>query len=69
MAEEATEPEAPVICDELHRVISRRFLEARRAGLTRVEARMFAESEIDVGELRRMVKAECPPGLIARLLF
>jgi len=30
---------------------------------------MFAESEIDVGELRRMVKAECPPGLIARLLF
>lgn len=32
-----------------------RFDEARAAGLTLVEARLYAESDIDCGELRRLV--------------
>lgn len=37
-----------------------RFDEAVRAGLTDLEARLFAESDSDLGELRRLVKAGCP---------
>jgi hypothetical protein len=48
---------------------SRRLKEARRAGMTRIEARMFAESEMDIGELRRLVAKGCPPMLLAKLLL
>lgn len=37
-----------------------RFDEAREAGLTAVEAKLFAESDRDIGELRKLVKAGCP---------
>jgi hypothetical protein len=43
--------------------------EASKAGMSRVEARLFAESEIDVGDLRRLVEKGCPPELIARVLL
>ena len=46
--------------DELLEVVRRRYTEARQAGLTIVEAKLFAESEADVGELRRLVQAGCP---------
>lgn len=55
--------------DEPHRVITRKFLEARAAGLTRVEARLFAESNGDVGELRKLVKNGCPPATIAKIVI
>jgi hypothetical protein len=37
-----------------------RYDEARRAGLTPVESALFAESDRDIAELRRLVKAGCP---------
>lgn len=46
--------------DERFEVIRRRYTEARLAGLTIVEAQMFADSEQDVGVLRKLVKAGCP---------
>ncbi len=46
--------------DEQYEVGRRRYTEARRAGLTIVEATLFAESDADVGELRRLVQAGCP---------
>lgn len=46
--------------DEYLEVQRRRYTEARRAGLTIVEAKLFAESGRDIGELRKLVKAGCP---------
>lgn len=37
-----------------------RYDEARRAGLTAVESALFAESDRDLEELRKLVKAGCP---------
>jgi len=46
--------------DEQLEVVRRRYTEARKAGLTIIEAKLFAESDADVGELRRLVRAGCP---------
>lgn len=48
------------LCWEQLAVRQWRFDEAVRAGLTDVEARLFAESDRELGELRRLVKAGCP---------
>jgi len=48
------------ISDEQLEVLRRRYTEARRAGLTIAEATLFAESDADVGELRRLVRDGCP---------
>lgn len=37
-----------------------RYDEARQAGLTPVESAMFAESDRDLGELRKLVSKGCP---------
>lgn len=58
MAESATAEDRLV--DERLVVWRNRYTEARQAGLTIVEAHMFAESDIDIGQLRRLVKARCP---------
>lgn len=55
--------------DELLEVLRRRYTEARRAGLTIVEARLFSESDRDVGELRRLVDARCPVETIRRIVL
>lgn len=55
--------------DEVHAVITNKFLEAREAGLTRVEARLFAESNGDVRILRKLVKSGCPPATIAKIVI
>jgi hypothetical protein len=46
-----------------------RFLEARREGMGFLEAKMFADSEIDISELRRLVEHGCPPVLLASILL
>jgi hypothetical protein len=46
-----------------------RYEEARKAGLSEEQARSYAESTHDVGELRLLVKRGCPPKLIARLVL
>lgn len=47
----------------------RRYKEARDAGLSIIEAKLFAESDTDVGELRRLVAKRCPPELLARVIL
>jgi hypothetical protein len=61
-------PAAPPRSVEQMRVRVRRFCEAREAGLNMVAAERFAESDVDIGELRRLVRMHCPPHLIARLI-
>lgn len=59
---------APKLCDEQYAVLTKRFQEARDYGLTHVEARLFAESEEDIGTLRKLRDGGCPPVLAARIL-
>jgi hypothetical protein len=62
----ATNEEQPT---EQQRVVDRRFDEARSAGLTLVEARLFAESDADVGQLRKLAASGCPAAQIAAILI
>ena len=55
--------------EEAALVIYRRYKEAREYGLTKLEARLFADSERDVGELRRLREMGCPPDIAARILI
>lgn len=64
-----TDDDPTSIWPEATRVRIRRFREARTAGMTVLEAKLFAESEIDIGELRRLVKLECPVEQITRILL
>lgn len=57
------------LSDEQLEVLRRRYVEAREAGLTIVEARLFAESDRDVGELRRLVKKGCPVEQLRRIIL
>lgn len=54
--------------DEQLEVLRRRYKEARQAGLSIVEARLFAESSQDVGTLRKLVAKGCEPRTIARIV-
>lgn len=54
---------------EQQHVRARRFREARKAGLTLVEARLFADSDTDIGLLRKLAAAGCPPVTIAHILI
>lgn len=56
------------LSDELLEVRRRRYQEARRAGLTIPEAKLFADSDADVGLLRRLVATGCPDWLIAKIV-
>jgi hypothetical protein len=55
--------------DEYRRVRHRRFKEAMQAGLSLVEAKLFADSDIDVSRLRELVDGGCSAELIARILL
>lgn len=61
--------EQEVELSEARRVILHRYQEARRYGLTLVEARLYAESGIDASELRRLKRKGCPPAQAARILL
>ncbi len=65
---QASDMETPEKSDLARCVAMRRFNEARQAGLTLVEARLFADSDVSVGLLRACVKGACRPQLIARIL-
>lgn len=54
---------------ESDEVLRRRYLEALQAGLTGREAQVFAESNRDIGELRKCVAGRCSPKLIARIVL
>lgn len=46
-----------------------RYREARAVGLTTVEAAMFADTNRDLGDLRRLVDGGCPSRLLAAILL
>lgn len=54
---------------EILQVQQWRFLQAREAGLTKIEARLWAESDRDIGELRRLVVLGTTPQMIARIVL
>lgn len=60
---------APDLLDEPARVRRRRYREARDAGLTMLEARLFADSDQDIGTLRKLVARGCGHELIAKILL
>lgn len=62
-------PEPVETSDELLEVRRRRYKEARRAGLSIAESHLFADSETDIGVLRRLVADGCSPRLIAQILL
>jgi len=55
--------------EEQQEVLYRRYKEARLFGLTRLEARLFAESDRDIGELRVLQAKGCSPALAAKILI
>jgi hypothetical protein len=57
--------EAEQVADVLHW----RRREALAAGLTRVEASLYAESEIGAEELRHLIELGCPKELLAKVLL
>lgn len=59
----------PILVDERLEVTRRRYKEARRAGLTLVEAQLFADSDADVGWLRWLVEHQCAVELIRRIVL
>lgn len=54
---------------EQRSVYEHRYREALAAGLTLAEAELWASSEADVGELRRLARSGCPPALLARIVL
>ena len=55
--------------DEKIAVYGWRYDQARDAGLTIAEAMLFASSDTDVGVLRKLVRDECPVGLIREIVL
>jgi hypothetical protein len=54
---------------EQAKVVLNRYREARLYGFTRLEARLYAESEIDASQLRRLKRVGCPPAAAAKILL
>jgi hypothetical protein len=64
-----TDTDEATVVDEKRQVVLWRYQQARDAGLTLVEARIFSECDQDVGVLRQLVRRGCPPTVIARILL
>ena len=60
-----TENPAPLEQDDYWRW---RYHQARAHGLTRVEARVFADGREPVDTLRKLKQNGCPPATIARIV-
>ena len=68
--EKPTQSEAQRIREtESRRIYNRRFDDARAAGMPFEDAECFAHSDIDIGELRKLVKSGCAPELLGRILL
>lgn len=55
--------------DEAVTVYLRRYQEARKAGLTMVEAQLFADSGRDIGQLRKLIAKGCPTDLLRQIVL
>jgi hypothetical protein len=66
----AETPDTTVVeLGERNRVILHRYTEAREYGLTKIEARLYAESEISATDLRRLKRVKCPASMAAKILL
>ena len=54
---------------ETEQVHRHRYREARACGLSVLEATHFADSDGDLGELRRLIKLGCPMQLVRRIVL
>lgn len=65
-SQETTQPE---LSDQALAPHRHRYREARRAGMTMRDAKLFAlEPTMDVGELRDLARRGCPPELMLLIL-
>jgi hypothetical protein len=67
--EEEPQPDPIPLSDQelvLHR---HRYKEARRMGMEWRDAKLFASSQIDIEEMRRLARKGCPPDQILRILL
>ncbi len=55
--------------DERLEVTRNRYMEARKAGLTIVEAQLFADSDADIALLRKLVKGKATVEQIRRIVL
>lgn len=55
--------------DENLEVLRRRYTEARQAGLSIVEAQLFADSDVDIGCLRKLVAKGATPDQIRAIVL
>lgn len=55
--------------DERLEVTRNRYMEARKAGLTIVEAQLFADSDTDIALLRKLVKGKATVEQIRRIVL
>ena len=54
---------------ELTNCWNNRYREARQGGLEHMDAIRFARSDTDIGELRKLVRAGCPPELVRAIVL
>lgn len=57
------------LTDATRGVLRWRYDEAREAGMSIVEAKLYAESNIDASLLREAVRRGCPKDLLAKVVL
>ena len=67
--ESQEQPEPFVMSDEALERHRHRYREARRAGLTMRDSKLFASSQIDIEDMRALARRGCDPDLILRILL
>jgi hypothetical protein len=66
--DEVSEDTDPVEADELEIVVRWRRCEALAAGMSREDAREYAESTVSAEDLRHLIELHCPAELLAQVL-
>ena len=61
-------PEPIHLSDEQLALHRHRYREARRAGMTMRDAKLFASSSLDIQKMRDLAAHGCPPHLILLIL-
>lgn len=67
MGSERTPPECEFV-DEARSVFEWRFDQARRCGLTKIEARLFAINGQDIEQMRKIASTPCPRRILADIV-
>lgn len=63
------ESDVPGFDEARSTVYYHRYNAAKEAGLTMLERRLFAESDADIGVLRKLVRDGCPVDLIRKIVL